>query len=40
MYRICDGNFSDKMRFLMECAGRPEQEMADSWYTTDDFDAT
>ena len=39
MYRVCDGNFSDKMRFLMEYAGRPEQEMADSWYT-DDFDAT
>ena len=40
MYRICDRNFRDTMRFLMEHAGRPEQEMADSWYTTDDFDAT
>ena len=39
MYRICGGDFSDKMHLLMEYAGHPEQEVADPWYT-DDFDAT
>ena len=39
MYRICGGDFNDKMHLLMEYAGRPEQEVADPWYT-DDFDAT
>ena len=39
MYRICGGDFNDKMHLLMEYAGRPEQEVADPWYT-DDFDTT
>ena len=39
MYRICGGDFNDKMHLLMEYAGRLEQEVADPWYT-DDFDAT
>ena len=39
MYRICGGDFNDKMHLLMEYAGHPEQEVADPWYT-DDFDAT
>ena len=39
MYRICGGDFNDKMPLLMEYAGRLEQEVADPWYT-DDFDAT
>lgn len=39
MYRICGGDFNDKMHLLMEYAGRPEQEVAAPWYT-DDFDAT
>ena len=39
MYRICGGDFNDKMHLLMEYAGRPKQEVADPWYT-DDFDAT
>ena len=37
MYRICGGDFNDKMHLLMEYAGHPEQEVADPWYT-DDFD--
>ena len=39
MYRICGGDFNDKMHLLMEYAGRLEQEEADPWYT-EDFDAT
>lgn len=39
IYRICGGDFNDKMHLLMEYAGCPEQEVADPWYT-DDFDAT
>ena len=39
MYRICGGDFADKMHLLMEYAGRLEQEVADPWYT-EDFDAT
>lgn len=39
MYRICGGDFSDKMYLLMEYAGHPEQEVADPWYTGD-FDTT
>ena len=39
MYRICGGDFNDKIHLLMEYAGRPEQEVADPWYTGD-FDAT
>ena len=38
-YHICGGDFNDKMHLLMEYVGRPEQEVADPWYT-DDFDAT
>ena len=30
MYRICGGDFNDKMHLLMEYAGRPEQEVAKS----------
>ena len=39
MYRICGGDFDGKMHLLMEYAGRPDQEVADPWYT-DDFEAT
>lgn len=39
MYHICGGDFNDKMHLLMEYAGRPDQEVADPWYT-DDFDTT
>ena len=39
MYRICGGDFNDKMHLLMEYAGPLEQEVADPWYT-EDFDAT
>ena len=39
MYRICGGDFNDKMHLLMEYAGHLEQEVADPWYT-EDFDAT
>ena len=39
MYHICGGDFDGKMHLLMEYAGRPDQEVADPWYT-DDFEAT
>ncbi len=39
MYRICGGDFNDKMHLLMEFAGRPDAEVADPWYTGD-FEAT
>lgn len=39
MYRICGGDFDDKMHLLMEYAGHPNQEVADPWYTSD-FEAT
>mgnify|MGYP001771398378 len=39
MYRICGGDFNDKMHLLMEYASCPEQDVADPW-DTDDFDAT
>lgn len=39
MYRICGGDIVRKMHLLMEYAGRPDQEVADPWYT-DDFDVT
>ena len=39
MFRICGGDFNNKMHLLLEYAGCPEQEVADPWYT-DDFDAT
>ena len=37
MYRICGGNIVRKMHLLMEYAGRPDQEVADPWYTGLDF---
>ena len=39
MYRICGGDFDDKMHLLMEFAGCPDAEVADPWYTGD-FEAT
>ena len=39
MYRICGGDFMDKMRLLLDYTDRPGQEVADPWYT-DDFEAT
>ncbi len=39
MYRICGGDFDDKMHLLMEYADRPDVEVADPWYT-DDFETT
>jgi protein-tyrosine phosphatase len=39
MYRICGGDFADKIHLLMEYTDRPDAEVADPWYT-DDFDAT
>ncbi len=38
MYRICGGDFADKMHLLMDFTHRPG-EVADPWYT-DDFDTT
>lgn len=38
MYRICGGDFADKMHLLMKFTGRPG-DVADPWYT-DDFEAT
>ena len=38
MYRICGGDFADKMHLLMDFTDHPG-EVADPWYT-DDFDAT
>lgn len=38
MYRICGGDFSDKMHLLMDFADRPG-EIADPWYTGD-FETT
>ena len=39
MYRICGGDYDEKMHLLMEFAGRPDAEVADPWYTGD-FEAT
>ncbi|MDB7816929.1 low molecular weight protein-tyrosine-phosphatase [Intestinimonas butyriciproducens] len=39
MYRICGGDFMDKMHLLLDYTDRPGQEVADPWYT-DDFEAT
>ena len=39
MYRICGGDFDEKMRLLMEYAGHPDREVADPWYTGD-FETT
>lgn len=39
MYRICGGDFMDKMHLLLDHTDRTGQEVADPWYT-DDFDAT
>ena len=38
MHRICGGDFDGKIHLLMEFAGRPDDEVADPWYT-DDFEA-
>jgi protein-tyrosine phosphatase len=38
MYRICGGDFSDKMHLLMDFTDRPG-EVADPWYTGD-FETT
>ena len=38
MYRICGGDFADKMHLLLDYTDRPG-EVADPWYT-DDFEAT
>ncbi|MDO4270797.1 MAG: low molecular weight protein-tyrosine-phosphatase [Eubacteriales bacterium] len=38
MYRICGGDFADKMHLLLDYTDRPGQEVADPWYT-DDFEA-
>ena len=39
MYRICGGDFADKMHLLLDYTDRPGQEVADPWYT-DNFEAT
>ena len=39
MYRICGGDFDNKMHLLMEFAGHPDSEVADPWYTGD-FEST
>ena len=39
MFRICGGDFNNKMHLLLEYAGRPDQEVADPWYTGN-FDIT
>ena len=39
MYRICGGDFADKMHLLLDYTDRPGQEVADPWYTGD-FEAT
>ena len=38
MYRICGGDFADKMHLLMDFTDHPG-DVADPWYT-DDFEAT
>lgn len=38
MHRICGGDFDGKLHLLLEYAGRPDDEVADPWYT-DDFEA-
>jgi len=39
MYRICGGDYDEKMHLLMEYTDRPDAEVADPWYT-DDFETT
>lgn len=39
MYRICGGDFMDKMHLLLDYTDRPGREVADPWYTGD-FEAT
>lgn len=39
MYGICGGDFADKMHLLLDYTDRPNQEVADPWYT-DNFEAT
>ena len=31
MFRICGGDFNNKMHLLLEYAGRPDQEVVDPW---------
>ena len=38
MYRICGRDSEGKIRLLLDYAGRPDQEVADPWYTGD-FDS-
>ena len=38
MYRICGGDYADKMSLLMDYTDQP-RDVADPWYT-EDFDAT
>jgi len=35
MFRICGGDYDDKMHLLMEFTDRPDAEVADPWYTGD-----
>ena len=35
MYRICGGDFAEKMHLLMDYTDRPGTEVADPWYTGD-----
>ena len=39
MNRICGGDTAHKIHLLLEYAGRPEEEVADPWYTGD-FETT
>ena len=39
MQTICGGDFADKMHLLLDYTDRPNQEVADPWYT-DNFEAT
>ena len=39
MHRICGGDSENKLRLLLDYAGRPGQEVADPWYTGN-FEAT
>ena len=38
MYRICGGDYADKMSLLMDYTDQP-RDVADPWYT-EDFEAT
>ena len=39
MFRICGGDYDDKMHLLMEFTDRPDAEVVDPWYTGD-FETT